>query len=171
MQSDAVQIPHYNTVNPFILIKGGADQFIDFVVFVFDGVENRSNRTPDRDGSLIHAEIQVGNAMLLIADSKEDWPFTPAFLQVYVQDAAMTLQKAVACDAKVITEVSPFYHGLKLARIQDSWGNLWWIYEKSDSGEPPVNNSNVEWHQREPGYVYTTLMHAMKQLTRFTRLQ
>ena len=40
------EIPHYNKVNPFVIIKGGAAKFIDFVEKVFDGKENKQVRTP-----------------------------------------------------------------------------------------------------------------------------
>lgn len=164
MSQDQANSPHYNTINPFLLIKGGALAFIDFVVFVFDGIEYKGVRTPDRDGSIIHAEIQVGDAMLLIADSKNDWPFTPAFLQVYVEDAQGTLNRALNHGATLITDVSPFYNKLKMARIKDPWGNLWWIYEKMDGSEEPSNASDLGWHHRDPSYIYSSLMEAMRNL-------
>ena len=158
--------PRYNTVNPFIAVKGGAANFIAFVVQVFDATENKPVRTPDKDGSLIHAEIQLGDSMLLVADSKPDWVFTPALLQVYVASAQQTLDKAVAFGAKTITPVSPFYNGIYLARMQDKWGNLWWLYEKiSDTAQTGSNNSSsTEWHNDKPSGVYTTLMEAMQHL-------
>ncbi|SUB78273.1 VOC family protein [Porphyromonas macacae] len=103
--------PHYNKVNPFVIIKGGATKFIDFVEKVFDGKENKQVRTPDRDGTLIHAEIQIGDSMILLADSKSDWPFTPAFLQIYVDNAQQILDKAKAEKAEIVTELSTFTMG------------------------------------------------------------
>lgn len=110
----------YNTVNFFILVKGRASPFIEFVEKVFGGVENSQVRTPDKDGLLIHAEVWLGNAMLLVANAKPDWPFTPAFLQVYVRDAQAVLDRALEAGARVVTEVSGFYNNLKLARFQDT---------------------------------------------------
>ena len=106
------EIPHYNKVNPFVIIKGGAAKFIDFVEKVFDGKENKQVRTSDRDGTLIHAEIQIGDSMILLADSKGNWPFTPAFLQIYVDNAQQILDKAKAEKAEIITELSNFYLSL-----------------------------------------------------------
>jgi len=62
-----IKTPHYNKVNPFVIIKGGATGFIDFVEKVFDAKENKQVRTPDRDGALIHAEVQIGDSMILLA--------------------------------------------------------------------------------------------------------
>jgi PhnB protein len=157
------ETPHYNKVNPFVIIKGGATNFIEFVENVFEGKENKLVRTPDKDGTLIHAEIQIGDAMLLIADSKEDWAFTPAFLQIYVDNAQKVLDIAKTAKAEIITEVSNFYNGIKLARLKDPFGNIWWLYEKMEN-KPTENKSNTDWHSSKPSEIYTTLMTAMKNL-------
>ncbi len=163
MTTKEIKIPHYNKVNPFVIIKGGATKFIDFVEKVFNAEENKQARTPDRDGTLIHAEIQIGDSMILLADSKGDWPFTPAFLQVYVDNPQQILDKAKAEKAEIVTELSDFYNGLKLARLKDPFGNIWWLYEKVDN-KVSDNKSDTDWHNRKPSEIYTTLMNAMKNL-------
>lgn len=163
MDNKEAETPRYNKVNPFVIIKGGATRFIHFVEKVFDAKENKQVRTPDRDGTLIHAEVQIGDSMILLADSKGDWPFTPAFLQVYVDDAQNILDKAKVEKAEIITELSDFYNGLKLARFKDPFGNIWWLYEKVDS-KVFENKSDTDWHNSKPGEIYTTLMNAMKNL-------
>jgi uncharacterized glyoxalase superfamily protein PhnB len=165
MDKEEIKTPHYNKVNPFVIIKGGATRFIDFVERVFDAEENKQVRTPDRDGTLIHAEVQIGDSMILLADSKEDWPFTPSFLQVYVSNAQETLDRAEKEGAQVITNVSIFYNGLKLARFKDKWGNIWWLYEKMNQDGLVDNKSDTDWHNIKPGEIYTTLMQAMKNLS------
>jgi uncharacterized glyoxalase superfamily protein PhnB len=156
----------YNTVNFFIIVKGGAANFIKFVEKVFGGVENKQVRTPDRDGKLIHAEIKVGDSTILVADSKPDWLFTPAFPQVYVKDAQVVLDRAEQEGAKVLTEVSDFYYGMKLARFKDSWGNIWWIFERGVTSEKAdvEIDADVSWHDKNPSRIYTTLMEAMRDL-------
>ena len=164
MDKKELKTPHYNKVNPFVIIKGGAIKFIDCVEKVFDAEENKLVRTPDRDGALIHAEIQIGDSMILLADSKEDWPFTPSFLQVYVECAQETLTRAEKEGAQIITNVSVFYSGLKLARFKDKWGNIWWLYEKMSKESLIENKSDTDWHNKKPSDIYTTLMQAMKNL-------
>lgn len=158
--------PGYNQVNFFIIIKGGASKFIEFVERVFGGIENKQARTPDRDGSLIHAEIRIGDSTILVADSKNDWPFTPAFPQVYVEDAQAVIDRAKKEGAQVITSVNDFYYGMKIARFRDPWGNIWWLFEKSSNLEKPSMqaNADVDWHDKKPSEIYATLMEAMKNL-------
>ena len=107
MLLDKSQIPAgHNVVNMFVLIKGGAERFITFVEDVIGGQERVEVRTSDRDGTLIHAEIQLGDSTLMLADAKPNWPYTPAFIQVYIEDAQGVLDKAQQAGAEVVTEVS-----------------------------------------------------------------
>ena len=167
MVLDKQKIPiGYNAVNLFVLIKGDAIKFIEFIEKVFGGKERKSLRTPDRDGKLIHAEVQLGDSSILIADSKPDWPFTPAFIQIYVENAQTIIDCAVKMDATIITEVSDFYNGFKLARIKDNWGNIWWLYEPEKEEKKIISDpkSDTNWHDKKPSKVYTTLIDAMKNL-------
>ena len=115
LSADRIPTGHNNT-NQFVIVKGGATKFIDFVTRTFGVKERNAVHTPDRDGLLIHAEIDLGNATLMLADSKPDWPFTPAFIQVYVEDAQATLDLAIKEGAELVTRVSKFYGGFRLAR-------------------------------------------------------
>ena len=156
----------YNKVNFFIIVKGGASKFIEFIEKVFNAIENKKARIPDKDGTLIHSEVSVGDSMILIADSKEDWLFTPAFPQVYVDDAQEILNRAEKEGAKIITPVSDFYYGLKLARFQDEWGNIWWLFERGSIAEKTTvkENADLSWQDKKPSQIYITLMEAMKDL-------
>jgi uncharacterized glyoxalase superfamily protein PhnB len=159
----------HNTVNPFV-ITADARGFVRFVEAVFGGAEVEQVRTPDRDGSIIHAEVVVGNATIMLSDTKEGWPFTPAFLQIYVADARECIDRAQALGATLITPISDFYGGFRLARVQDPWRNIWWLYEP-DTGTrgQGARESDTDWHDRGPSVVYATLLDAMAELARVSR--
>ncbi len=158
----------YNTLNPFVLVKGpgGAAGFIGFLREVFDGVERDSVRTPDRDGSILHAEVRLGGSSVLLADSKPDWPFTPAFEQIYVDDLSTVLERAASAGAEIVTPRSAFYGGFNIARILDPWGNLWWIYEPDAGTDDRAASASADtsWQDRDPSAVYMTLMDVMVRL-------
>ena len=141
--SSTVPIPAgHNTINPFVIVSD-ANGFIRFVEAVFGGKEAEHVRT------------------------KDDWPFTPAFLQIYVSDAETCLNTAAQLGAQVVTPLCDFYGGYRLARILDPWKNLWWLYEPDT--QPVSQNqrdSDTEWHDRKPSLVYTTLMDTMGSLGR-----
>ncbi|XNZ00038.1 VOC family protein [Micrococcus luteus] len=156
----------HNTINPFAIVPD-AMGFIRFVESVFDGHEAAHVRTPDRDGSIIHGEVTIGDATIMLCDRKPDWPFTPAFLQVYVPDAQDCLDKAVAAGGRIVTPVSDFYGGYRIARALDPWRNLWWIYEPTTQPlHQDERDSDTDWHDRKPSLVYTSLMDAMRSLDR-----
>jgi uncharacterized glyoxalase superfamily protein PhnB len=154
----------HNDVNQFIIIKGGASKFIEFCKNVFNAEERKEVTTPDKDGTIIHAEIKIGNSTIMIADSKDDWPFTPGFIQIYVQSIDEIAAKTKMNGGEVITEKTKFYGGYNIARIKDPFGNMWWLYEHSIVGNNDYDKSDTSWHERKPSYIYTTLMEAMKKL-------
>lgn len=123
-------------------------------------------RTPDRDGSLIHAEVVVGDSTIMVCDRKDEWPFTPALLQIYVPDARACLEEAARRGARVVTPVSDFYGGYRLVRLLDPWDNLWWLYEPTPPTPRVTRDSETDWHDREPSLVYTSLMATMRTLGR-----
>ncbi len=154
----------HNTINPFAIVPDAAS-FIRFVEAVFGGRESTDVRTPDRDGSIIHAEIVVGDATIMLCDRKPGWPFTPAFLQIYIPDAESCLDAAIEHDARVVTPISDFYGGYRLARMFDPWHNLWWLYEPITQTAPqPERTSNTDWHDAKPSLVYSSLMEMMSTL-------
>jgi uncharacterized glyoxalase superfamily protein PhnB len=154
----------HNDVNQFIIIKGGADKFIEFCNNVFNAEERKEVRTPDKDGTLIHAEVKIGNSTIMIADSKKDWPFTPGFVQIYVKSINEILNKAGMNGGEIVTEKTKFYGGYNIARIKDPFGNMWWLYEHSIEENKDYDQSDKSWHERKPSYIYTTLMEAMSKL-------
>jgi len=152
----------HHTVNSFIVVRGAAE-FINFLEYVFDGKENTAIRTPDRDGSLIHAEVTIGDSTIMTADRKADWVFTPALTQIYVDDAEQVLSRAVERGGQVVTPISKFYGGYDIARFLDKWNNLWWLFTPATEGTQK-RTATTEWHNADPSQIYLTLMETMRTL-------
>ncbi|WP_449409104.1 VOC family protein [Microbacterium maritypicum] len=115
-----------NTVNPF-LMTDDASRIISFLVDVFGAQDVPEARTLDTDGLILHSELRIGDSVITVADRKPDWPFTPGFTQVYVDDVEATLARAVDRGARIVTAPTDFF-GDTLARFADPAGNLWWVY-------------------------------------------
>lgn len=64
----------YYSVTPFIIAKGAA-KLLEFTRNAFNAVE--ITRMPNEDGTLGHAETRIGDSIIMIFDSKKDWPETP----------------------------------------------------------------------------------------------
>lgn len=118
--------PGFSTVNPFIITRG-SEALFRFLTEVFGGVERREARTYDRDGLLLHSELQIGGSTVVVAERRPEWPYFPSLLQVWVDDVDGTLARAAARGAEIVTQATPFF-GDVFSRFLDPWGNLWWVY-------------------------------------------
>ena len=116
----------YSTVQPWLITRdtGG---LLNFITTVFEGDELA--RVATEDGGIGHAEIRVGDAILLAFDAQPDWPDTPSILRVYVDDAAATVSRAVAAGGRIVTPLDDSAWGDRGGRIRDPLGNIWWVVQ------------------------------------------
>jgi uncharacterized glyoxalase superfamily protein PhnB len=80
-----------------------APNFIEFIEKVFGAKEVTEAYTMDTDGLLLHSEFTIGGSRVIVADTKEGWPFIPSLLQIYVEDVEETLQRAEELGARIVT--------------------------------------------------------------------
>jgi PhnB protein len=116
----------YSTVQPWLVTRD-TGRLLDFIVAAFDGHELA--RVPTEDGSIGHAEIRVGDSILLAFDARPDWPDTPSMLRVYVDDADAAFERAVAAGARVVTPLDDAAWGDRGGRVRDPLGNIWWVVQ------------------------------------------
>ncbi len=113
----------YHTLTPFVIVKGAAG-FIDYLKRAFDGVEIAR---VGEDGAIGHAEVRIGDSVVMLFDSKPEWPSTPAFLRLYVEDADATWRRAIDAGGTSVTDPGTMPWGDRVARVRDPFGNLWWV--------------------------------------------
>lgn len=157
----------HNTVNPFIITKD-APKLIKFLEEVFGAKEDKAAHTLDDDGLLLHSDLQIGDSVVMVLDSKPGWPFTPSLLQVYVDDVDATLARAKKLGAKIVTKPTEFY-GDVFSRFIDPWDNLWWVYKHNQQADAAWDEGdatdNAAWEPTEEmRYIHDTLVDAMKRL-------
>jgi uncharacterized glyoxalase superfamily protein PhnB len=63
----------------------------------------------------------------MMFDGKKDWPDTPSFLRLYVEDCRAVYQQALKAGATSVTEPTDMPWGDRVSRVKDPLGNLWWI--------------------------------------------
>jgi uncharacterized glyoxalase superfamily protein PhnB len=114
----------YTTVAPWI-VTPDTGKLLDFVTAVFEGVE--LGRVPLADGTIGHAEIRVGDTILLAFDRRPDWPAMPSLLRVFVTDADAAIERAISAGARVVTASATHAFGQRGGRVRDPFGNIWWI--------------------------------------------
>ena len=120
----SVKIPDgYQHVMPYIILKG-ADAFKRFLEDVFEGKEIYNQLR--EDGAIMHAEVKIGESVIMFAEATDKWDSTPCALFVYVDDADKTFGKALRHDSKVLMEIADQSYG-RTGGVKDTWGNTWWI--------------------------------------------
>jgi PhnB protein len=102
-------------------------------------------RTTRTDGRVDHAEIQVGDSCVMMADehpeigalSPEHYGGSPVSMHLYVEDCDAGFQRAVASGAKAVREPADQPYGDRMAGVLDPFGFTWWIaaHIKSQSNE------------------------------------
>jgi uncharacterized glyoxalase superfamily protein PhnB len=119
------QRPGLTSITPYVIVRPAA-QFIEFLKTAFEGVERM--RMPAPDGSIMHAEVAVGNGAIEVSDGNEQYPTAPAAVHLYVDDPdaayARTLQ-AGATSFYAPTDDHP--SGDRWGAVKDPFGNHWYI--------------------------------------------
>jgi PhnB protein len=113
----------YNSVSPYFIVNG-AQRFIDLMKTVFDAKELRRFDNPD--GTIMHAEIQIDDSVIMLGDSSAQWPPVTTVMHVYVVEVDNTFQKAIDAGCEIVErptvkEGDPDKRGT----FKDFWGNMW----------------------------------------------
>ena len=120
----------YTTVTPSMTVKD-APKVIDFYKKAFDAKEHM--RMPGPDGKIMHAEIQIGNAIIMMNDevmgsrSAQTLGGCPISFYVYVEDADAAFKKAIAAGAKQTYPITEMFWGDKMGTLEDPFGHKWTI--------------------------------------------
>ena len=127
-------IPHgYHSVTPYLSIKRAADA-IAFYKCAFGAEELYRLEMPG--GIIGHAEIQIGDSRIMLADDMPDMPDavarSPEILKgttfglcVYVKDVDARFQTAVDAGAIVKRPVTNQFYGDRSGTLQDPFGHVW----------------------------------------------
>jgi len=120
---------NYTSVTPWIISPSSA-LLIEFLKAAFEAEEIPNSRIKNENGAIIHVAVKIGNAMVMLFDSKKDWAPTPSFLNLYVEDIEKAYQKSIRLGTTSVTDITMLYFGEKVCRIMDPFGNLWWINQR-----------------------------------------
>jgi len=115
----------YHTVTPYLIVEG-ASRLIDFAKQVFGAEE--TFRMPGPGGGVMHAEIRIGDSMVMLADaSGAENPPMPAMIHLYVPDVDAAYKRAIGAGASSVREPQDQFYGDRSAGVIDALGNRWWI--------------------------------------------
>ncbi len=116
----------YHTITPYLAVKD-AHGLLEFLKKAFD---SRVEIHALNDGTILNAQAQVGDSMVLIGQVPQDRPdseLMPAMLYLYVEDADAWYRKAMAAGGKSIREPADQFYGDRVGAVRDLAGNQWWF--------------------------------------------
>ena len=124
----------YNTVTPYLIIKGAA-KAIEYYKEAFGAKE--VVRMDGPDGKVGHAELQIGDSRIMLADenptmgaghvSADSIGGSPVSIYLYLPDVDHVVKRAVAAGAKILKPVQDQFYGDRSGFLQDPFGHLWGI--------------------------------------------
>ena len=115
----------FHTITPYLIVPGVA-RLIDFLTTTFAASEQLRKFRPD--GSIMHAELQIGDSMLMMGEPMENYGPMPTSIFIYVEDCDATFAKAIeAGGVSVMKPTDMVEAGSRYGGVKDPSGNIWWV--------------------------------------------
>ena len=122
----------YHSVTPYLIVRGAA-RALDFYKTAFGATEVMRLDAP---GGLIgHAEINIGNSRVMLADENPEWDAkspqsyggSPVHLMIYVEDCDTVFKGAINAGAKETRPVKDQFYGDRSGSLTDPFGHSWTV--------------------------------------------
>ncbi|MGH9561193.1 MAG: VOC family protein [Terracidiphilus sp.] len=124
----------YHSVSPYLIIDNSrASEALDFYARAFGAKEKF--RMPRPEGGITHAEIQLGDSVIMLADESskmaaygpKHYGGSPITLFVYVPDVDATTKQAEAAGAKITRPPEDQFYGDRTSGLEDPFGYKWYL--------------------------------------------
>jgi len=139
----------YHTATPYLILKGAA-RAIDYYKKAFGATELM--RMPGPDGKLGHAEIRIGDSILMLADefpemdarSPESFGGSPMFLMLYVEDVDAQFAQALAAGGTEVRPLQDQFYGDRSGTLRDPFGYQWTLATHKEDVPPEEMQKRAE---------------------------
>jgi PhnB protein len=125
--------PQYGSLTTYLVLPKCAEA-IEFYKRAFNAEELL--RMPMPDGSVGHAELKIGNSILMLASGGEQWPATSSLTCLYVEDCDAVFARAVEAGAEVIEPLTDKFYGDRAGSVTDPFGQRWSIMTHKEDLTP-----------------------------------
>ena len=122
----------FHSLTPYLMITG-AKGAIEFYKQVFRATEIM--RFDDPSGRIAHAEIKIGDSVLMVSDEYPEMGFkspqtigaSASLTMVYLEDVDACFARATAAGAKVLKPLRDEFYGDRTGTFVDPFGHLWTV--------------------------------------------
>ena len=132
--SEVKRVPEgYHSVSPFLIVEG-ASKLIQFLKQTFDAKVEESVNGPD--GRIAHAELTVGDSIIMMSDATPKYGATASHRYVYLENVDLTFKRALEAGASSVQEPADQFYGDRTAGVKEPTGNYWWIAQHVEDVPP-----------------------------------
>ena len=124
----------YQAVTPYLVVPGVA-RLIAFLKEAFGASETRPPMARP-DGTIMHAEVRIGDSRVMMGEPMGDFTPMPASLYLYVDDTDAVYKRALQAGATSVIEPADQFYGDRNAGVMDPTGNHWWIATHKEDVPP-----------------------------------
>jgi PhnB protein len=120
----------YPRLTPYLIVDD-ANAAIDFYISVLGASERMRMAGPD--GRVGHAELNIGDSMIMLADEYPDMDVrgsrtvggTPVTLHVYVENVDEVFERALGAGATALRQLENKFYGDRSGQFEDPFGHRW----------------------------------------------
>jgi uncharacterized glyoxalase superfamily protein PhnB len=114
----------YHSLNPY-LVADNVEALIAFLVRVFNGDE--VDRTVRSDGRIDHADVLIGDSIVMLSEADDRYPPRPSVVFAYVPDVDTTIAEAIDAGASLLLAPADQVWGDRVGGFVDPADNRWWV--------------------------------------------
>jgi PhnB protein len=114
----------YRTLTPYLVVPD-ADAEMNFLRTAFGATEVSCQRNNDR--TVMHAELKIGDSLVMLGQASLEWRALPAALYVWVPDVDAVYTRALEAGATSQSAPEDKPYGHRNAGVVDRNGITWWI--------------------------------------------
>jgi len=123
----------YHSVTPYLTVDD-AGGLISFLERAFGGTVKERMEGPD--GAVMHAEVRIGDSIVMLGQARGEWPAQRTTLYLYVEDVDAVWKRAIDAGAKSVREVRDEFYGDRSGGVTDPAGNSWFIATHKEDVSP-----------------------------------
>jgi uncharacterized glyoxalase superfamily protein PhnB len=137
----------FHAVTPYLMVAG-VPRLLEFLAQAFDAQELFRMRRAD--GAVGHAEVRIGDSMVMVGEAAGPFGPAPGHVYLYVNDCDAVYQRAIrAGGTSVMEPTTMHFSGERYGGVKDPSGNVWWVATHVEDVTPEEGARRFEEWQRK----------------------
>jgi len=132
----------FRTITPYLFVQN-ASRLMKFISVAFGGSETYRKEQPD--GAVTHAEMRIGDSMLMLGEATPQFGPMPTSVYLYVTDSDQVYRQALEAGGVSVFPIMTLPNGERYGGVKDPCGNIWWIATHVE--DVPPEEEEKRWKQ------------------------